>query len=390
MSRWQPIWVKFMDDIGSPLPPGVPPLRTLYFYLTSGCNLACRHCWLAPSFHPGGTTGGHLPYELFRLAIDQAIPLGLQSVKLTGGEPLLHPEFMRLVDLLKDRKVRLTIETNGTLVTAELAQGLKERAVLSDISVSLDGSREEIHDPFRGVPGSFARTIAGIGALVAAGYRPQVIFSIHRGNVEDIESTVDLCVGLGAGSIKFNLIQDCGRGEQLADHGELLGIKRLLELGTWVERELQNRIPVPLHFSWPIAFHGLRRLSRGDHGACGIFTILGILPSGQLAMCGIGEIIPELCYGTLEGDRIADVWAHHPMLKGIRQSLPSRLQGVCGSCLLRGACLGGCVAQNFHRTRALMAPFWFCAEANAVGLFPSARLFGSIIGMEDGKDAGTG
>lgn len=378
-----------MNQVGSRLLSGVPPLRTLYFYLTSGCNLACRHCWLAPSFHPEGATGGHLPYELFERAVDQAIPLGLQSVKLTGGEPLLHPDFMRLVDLLKDRNIRLTIETNGTLVTADLAQALKEREVLSHVSVSLDGSTGEIHDPFRGVAGSFMRTVRGIRALVASGYRPQVIFSIHRGNVEDIESAVGLFVRLGAGSIKFNLIQDCGRGERLADHGELLGIERLIELGTWIERELQSRTPVPLHYGWPIAFHSLRRLSRGNHGACGIFTILGILPSGQLAMCGIGELVPELCYGSLKEDRIADVWAYHPMLKEMRQSLPSRLQGICGTCLLRGACLGGCVAQTFHRSRALVAPFWFCAEANAVGLFPSVRRHGTMIRMEDREDVGT-
>jgi len=40
--------------------------------------------------------------------------LGLQSVKLTGGEPLLHPDFLNMVDLVKEMNLGLTIETNAT------------------------------------------------------------------------------------------------------------------------------------------------------------------------------------------------------------------------------------------------------------------------------------
>ena len=68
-----------------------PPLSRIYFYLTEGCNLACRHCWLAPGFDPDGSRHAVLPVELFETAIREARPLGLARVKLTGGEPLLHP-----------------------------------------------------------------------------------------------------------------------------------------------------------------------------------------------------------------------------------------------------------------------------------------------------------
>ena len=47
------------------LPEGTPPLNSYYVYLTAGCNLACKHCWLAPAFQRNGGTGGHLDYDLF-------------------------------------------------------------------------------------------------------------------------------------------------------------------------------------------------------------------------------------------------------------------------------------------------------------------------------------
>src|SRR5512137_898432 len=78
----------------------VPALRTLYLYLTAGCNLACRHCWISPSYEPGGGSGGHLDLGLLEQAIVEAKPLGLTSAKLTGGEPTLHPDFVGLCELL--------------------------------------------------------------------------------------------------------------------------------------------------------------------------------------------------------------------------------------------------------------------------------------------------
>ena len=71
------------------------PLNQLYFYLTEGCNLACRHCWLAPKLDAAGDRYPTLPVELFETAIREAKPLGLSAVKLTGGEPLLHPRITR-------------------------------------------------------------------------------------------------------------------------------------------------------------------------------------------------------------------------------------------------------------------------------------------------------
>ena len=59
------------------LPEGVPPLRQYYVYMTGGCNLACRHCWINPTYQAHGGTGGHLDYDLFALAIEEGLPLGL-------------------------------------------------------------------------------------------------------------------------------------------------------------------------------------------------------------------------------------------------------------------------------------------------------------------------
>jgi MoaA/NifB/PqqE/SkfB family radical SAM enzyme len=165
------------------LPAGVPPLNSFYFYLTSGCNLACKHCWISPTFQPHGTTGGHLDYQLFELAIEEGLPLGLSHVKLTGGEPLLHPDFVRMVDFLYQKSLGLTIETNGTLLTHDLARFLWNRSRSGFISVSLDGSGAVTHDRFRGVSGSFEKACEAVAYLAEVGFKPQVIMTIHSEHV---------------------------------------------------------------------------------------------------------------------------------------------------------------------------------------------------------------
>ncbi|MBU4384261.1 MAG: radical SAM protein, partial [Proteobacteria bacterium] len=96
-------------------------INTLYFYLTEGCNLACRHCWMGPRFETKDSHHATLPVELFETAIREAKPLGLSGVKLTGGEPLLHPHFNTLLEIVRREDLRLTVETNGLLCTPEIS-----------------------------------------------------------------------------------------------------------------------------------------------------------------------------------------------------------------------------------------------------------------------------
>jgi SynChlorMet cassette radical SAM/SPASM protein ScmF len=355
------------------LPEGVPPLVSYYVYLTGGCNLACRHCWISPTFQRNGGTGGHLDYQLFELAIEEGLPLGLSNVKLTGGEPLLHPDFTRIVDLLKEKNLGLTIETNGTLLTESLAHYLKEKSTLNFISVSLDGANPETHDTFRGVKGSFEKTCQGIRYLANLGFRPQVIMSIHAGNVSEIDALVHLAENLGVASIKFNVIQPSGRGELMTERGQVLDIWQLVDLGKQIEENLQKQTSLLLHYDWPMAFRSLRRLLKTSSDACGIFRILGILSTGHLAMCGVGTQVPELCYGLLGEDPISEVWFSNPMLVELRKGLPASLDGICGKCIFRDQCLGSCVASNYHLAGSVSAPFWFCQAAEDAKIFPSSR-----------------
>ena len=351
-------------------------LNQLYFYLTEGCNLRCRHCWIAPKYQNGTHIYPSLSTELFKSIIGQARPLGLSAVKLTGGEPLLHPQIRDILEEVRTSKLRLIVETNGLLCTSELARMM---ASCNDpfVAVSLDAADAKIHEWMRGIPGCFEKTIEGIRNLVKAGIEPQIIMTVARCNRDEVEAVVRLAESLGAGSVKFNVLQPTARGEQMRKAGETLSIEELVELGQWVENTLSASTNLFLIFDHPPAFRPLGKMF-GNNGTgcetCGIFGILGVLADGSYSLCGIGKMVPELVFGHADTDRLDDVWNNSPVLQEIRKGLPDRLEGICGKCLLKGICLGSCIAQNYYLNKNLWAPFWYCHEANSKGLFLETRL----------------
>lgn len=352
---------------------GAPVLTQLYFYLTEGCNLACRHCWLSPRFDAQGDRYVMLAAEVFEKAIREAKPLGLTSVKLTGGEPLLHPQFVRLLEIARREELGVTIETNGLLCTPAIASEIAKCKPF--VSVSLDGVDAATHEWVRGVPGSFEQSKQAVRNLALAGVGPQIIFSIMRHNADQVDAVVRLAEELGAQSCKFNIVQPTARGEKLHEAAETLGIAELIRLGRHVETELAASTRLQLFFDYPHAFRSLKRIANGDGcSACGILGILGVIPTGRYALCGIGEQIPELVFGTVGEDALARVWGEHATLQALRAGLPAQLEGVCAQCLMKWRCLGACVAQNYYRSGRLWAPFWFCDEAERLGLFPASRL----------------
>ena len=350
------------------------PLNHLYFYLTEGCNLACRHCWLSPKFDPSGDRYPVLPVELFEAAIFEAKPLGLNNVKLTGGEPLLHPNFTTLLEIIRREELCLTIETNGLLCTTEIAEEIA-KSPNRFVSVSIDGADPTTHEWVRGVSGSFELALQAVNNLVSVGISPQIIFSVMPSNADHLGAVVCMAEDLGASSVKFNIVQPTARGENLHVNDDTLGIEALIQLGRHVEMELAKTTKLRLFFDYPMAFRALSRIANGDGcGICSVKGILGVIASGHYALCGIGKHISELVFGRVGTDRLEKLWIENPILNELRSGLPDRLGGVCSRCLMKQRCIGSCIAQNYYRNGSFWGPYWFCEQAEKRRLFPGSRI----------------
>lgn len=377
------------DNESLDLPEGVPPLRSLYLYLSNSCNLSCRHCWITPRLvNAQADPVEVIDVRALRAAIAEAKPLGLNSVKLTGGEPLLHPGFREICDLATREELDLVMETNGTLLTADLARYLKNETSMGYISVSIDSADAVRHDAFRGAHGAFTAVLRGLDHLVAAGYENvQVIMSVHRHNRDEIEDVARLAAAHGAASVKLNPVTNCGRGAAMDQRGETLDFGQRRALDQYIFKELPALLraegtTLDLLLHTPLALMPISEILRrqGDTGECGVLGILGILGSGEIALCGIGRNIPELVYGRLGEDSIRAIWLHHPTISKLRAALhdEANYPAICRGCTLARRCRTGCVAQNFVNGNRLIWPDAQCEEAYQKGLFPATRRKASL------------
>ena len=169
--------------------------RIVIWETTRACALACSHCRADAIPHRN-------PHELetgeARRLIDEVADWGKAIFIFTGGDPLMRPDVFELVAYATSRGVRAAVSPSATgrLTAKALAQLLE--AGCRRISLSLDGPDAASHDAFRGVRGTFDRTLKA--ALVAkdVGLELQINTTVARHNYGRISEMANLVAALGA------------------------------------------------------------------------------------------------------------------------------------------------------------------------------------------------
>lgn len=170
--RMQKGVVRKIKTMSSP----IPSLRYLLLNITNKCNLACKHCYLGNS----GST--HIERHLFEKAVSQFEEMGGLKLMISGGEPLLHPEFWNLMEVLPSYELRAVLLSNGTLIDRKAAKKLFR--YVHEVQVSIDGISS--HDMLRG-KGSYDKAMRGISNLRSANIPVSIATMVHRYNAEEFE-----------------------------------------------------------------------------------------------------------------------------------------------------------------------------------------------------------
>ena len=129
--------------------------------LTYRCNFHCRHCWLRlPVKDPAGKK--ELTFDEIGRIVAEARAMGCQSWSISGGEPLLRPDFAEIFGMLTRNSLPYSLNTNGALITPAIARLLKAKGTKM---VALYGATKDIHDHITRTPGSFEATMQGFAYL---------------------------------------------------------------------------------------------------------------------------------------------------------------------------------------------------------------------------------
>ncbi|MGE4299220.1 MAG: 12,18-didecarboxysiroheme deacetylase [Desulfovibrionaceae bacterium] len=195
--------------------------------MTQRCNLKCVHCYAHALDEKGKD---QINTDQAKTMIDDLAAYGAPVMLFSGGEPLVRQDLVELAKHARAKGMRAVISTNGTLITQEKAKELRDVG-LSYVGISLDGA-EEVHDKFRGVPGSYKKALKAVENCKAEGLKVGLRFTINKRNAQEVPHLFQLIRDLEVPRICFYHLVYSGRGSELIaedlDHQETRAIVDLI------------------------------------------------------------------------------------------------------------------------------------------------------------------
>ncbi len=344
---------------------------------TNKCNLRCKHCYQDATENG---TPDELTLEEKIAFVDTMHDAGVKVPVISGGEPLIHPDFFPVLDYMVSKEMHVAAASNATMITKEYAAKLKEHG-LAYIEISLDSVDPAKHNEFRGMDGCWNLTVQGIKNCVEAGIFTAIATVFTKNTIDEVDAMLDLAVELGAQRfIHFNFVP-AGRGPEIADQDlspdereELLrklfrrrrtiGLEILstapqygraclegslgkylepdrLYVETKAQKSEQFYVQSPTHYNTmenkrnAVPLESLQGCGAGRQFVC-------IQPNGDICPC---MFISNWVEGNIRKEPFWDIWERFATIPCFVER--DALEDECGSCQFRYLC-GGCRARAIN------------------------------------------
>lgn len=353
---------------------------------TKTCNLKCRHCYMSSD---NKKYQNELTTQEAKSFIDDLADFHVPVLLFSGGEPLIRPDFFELAEYAQAKGVRPTLSTNGTLITREVAQRIKDIGV-GYVGISLDGL-QEVNDQFRGVEGAFQKAMEGIQNCVAVGQRVGLRFTINHHNIQELENIFDFIERENINRVCFYHLVYSGRGTAMKNQDVTAEESRramdiiIRRTKDFEDRGLEKEIlTVDNHCDGVYMY--LKALAEGnDQQAAQIKKYIS-MNGGNRSGIAFGEVDPfgyvhpdqftqHHTFGNVRDRKFSEIWqdTSSPIMAGLKDRKPL-LKGRCSQCRFLENCNG-----NFRtRAEAVTGDFW---ESD-----PSCYLTDEEIGIAGGAD----
>ena len=319
--------------------------------ITGRCNLNCIHCRSASSV---SSDEGDFTLDRAKWLIGEIASFCSPAVVLTGGEPLLRPDVFDIARYGTEKGLRMCLATNGTLVTPEVCEKIKESGI-KIVSLSLDGSTSEIHDDFRRQPGAFEASVKAARLFREHGIDFLINSSFTKRNIHDVENVYRLAKSLGATAWYLFMIVPVGRGEDVL--AELIDADQYEEVLQWhyhlekQEKEMLVRPTCAPHYyriftqmakeeGVPLKRRSLKFSTGGAKGCVAAQLIAFIDCHGNVKPC---SYFP-LSAGNVFEEGFKNVWFDSELFNELRDF--KSYKGRCGQCEYINVC-GGCRARAY-------------------------------------------
>jgi len=311
---------------------------TVYMEVTRDCNIECNHCLITKE-------PVEMPAEKAKVLLDQLIQERVFKVYFTGGEPLLYPGLYDLLEHIKGNPIWSLIQTNGLLVTDDIAESLNKSG-LGACDLPLFGIRPETHDSITGVPGSFEKLFSAIDILTSHNVRTFVSFVVVQPNVQELSPFFDWALEKGIPLAHVRRYIPKHPKDILLPDMEIL--RPILLKYAPLRDEYDEK---GLHYEIEEAFD----FSEQEGARC---------PAGiQLCYVTAEGYVTPCPYLLVTGESVFEkgfkhVWENSSVLQRARNAAISK--GKCEQCKFLSECGGGCIAAAYQVTGSFEEPDPYC------------------------------
>jgi MoaA/NifB/PqqE/SkfB family radical SAM enzyme len=167
-------------------------LHDVMLELTYACNLDCFFC-----YNDKKAEGERLGLAHYEQLLDDLVGMQTLNVTLTGGEPLLHPNFFEIGRAANERGFVVRVKTGGHGLGGRVAQRLKQEVNPFAVEISLHGATAETHERQTRVPGSFDYLVRNVPELKAIGLRPLLVSALTLWNEHQVAEMYALADSMG-------------------------------------------------------------------------------------------------------------------------------------------------------------------------------------------------
>ncbi|WP_174728162.1 TIGR04053 family radical SAM/SPASM domain-containing protein [Mesobacillus harenae] len=343
--------------------------------VTRACQLKCIHCRADAQISPDPR---ELTHEEGLTLIDQIYKMNNPMLVFTGGDCMMREDLFELADYAVKKGMRVSMTPSATEnVTKERMKRAKQ-AGLSRWAFSLDGPTPEIHDHFRGTPGSFDLTLEKVKYLNELNMPLQLNTVISRYNYHHLEEMAELMKELKVVMWYIFLLVPTGRGQMddcltPAEHEKVF--RWLYKLSKTAPYDIKTtaaqhyrrvvfqqkakehivdrgeiRYEDTLTKDMASVIDGLKRAPKGVNDGNGFIFVShvgDVLPSGLLPIKA----------GNVREASLAEIYREAPVLKELRN--PNLYKGKCGVCEYRFVC-GGSRSRTYAVTGDYLESEPFC------------------------------
>ena len=337
---------------------------------TRKCNLKCVHCY---SHSADKDYSGEMTTKQAVAMLEDLAEFGAPVVLLSGGEPLTRPDLFELAERAVALGLRAVISTNGTKITPEIADRLRNVG-LSYVGVSIDGL-QAVNDKFRGQPGAFDKAMTGIRNCRKAGVKVGLRFTVTRRNVGEVPKIFQLLRDEDIPRVCFYHLAYTGRGTKLMaedlDHQETRDLVDLIidETARLHADGLPKEVlTVDNHVDGPYLY--LRMLREGSDRAADVLELLR-MNGGNSSGNGIGciswdgqvhadQFWRHVSFGNVTERKFSEIWTDlsNPLMAKHKDKRP-HLKGRCRTCRFLDMCAGSLRL----RAEAATGDLWACDPA---------------------------